>query len=202
MSIKQHTVQQISVDVIEFDESNPNMMSPEQLEALGKSIEKFGYLVPVILGAQKNKRYSIIDGEHRVRAYIARGEREIPAYVIDVTRVEKKILRQVMNKLSGTHDPEKDVSEYSKINTAGKMEELSNFLARDGDELILEAEEGAGLQLEREELKMPQGHTNITLVFGQNEFDGINKRMNYLKKKWHIDDNTAFFIRLMEEVKA
>ena len=76
-----------------FDETNPNILTDEQMKSLKLVMEKFGFLAPVIL----NKDLQVIDGEHRVRVYQELGKKTIPAYVIDVNTINKKMLRQLMS---------------------------------------------------------------------------------------------------------
>ncbi len=108
MKIKEFEIKKVNVDQIKFDKTNPNIVTPEQMKGLEKAIKRFGYLVPVVL----NKKLQILDGEHRVKAYQKLNIKEITSYIIDVDKFDGKILRQVMNKLKGTHDPTKDVSEF------------------------------------------------------------------------------------------
>ncbi len=65
MKIKEFEIKKVDISKIKFDKTNPNIVTPEQMRGLEKAIKKFGYLVPVVL----NKKFQILDGEHRVRAY-------------------------------------------------------------------------------------------------------------------------------------
>ena len=122
MTIKEPEIKNIEIDKIKVDVSNPNKMNQDQFEALKKTIKKFGYLVPVIL----DKELRIADGEHRYLAYKEMGMKQIPAYILDITDPDRRILRQVMNKLKGEHDYELDLKEFEffqnkdKLNLTGK----------------------------------------------------------------------------------
>ena len=89
--VKEIPLQDIPVNDIKFDETNPNVLTPEQMVALKATIKKFGFLAPVIL----NKKLEVIDGEHRVTVYKELKKETIPAYVINVDTINKKILRQL-----------------------------------------------------------------------------------------------------------
>jgi len=56
-------------------------------------------------------------------------KKTIPAYVIDVEKIDAKMLRQVLNKLRGEHDPLKDASEFVEILNAKKLDRLADLLA-------------------------------------------------------------------------
>jgi len=147
--IKELEIKKILVSDIIFDDTNPNELSDEQMKSLKLTMEKFGYLVPVIL----NKDHTVVDGEHRVRIYQELGQKEIPAYVIDVDSIDLKMLRQLMNKLRGEHDKQKDSLEFKSIFEAGKLEEFSQLLATDKEEFehILEKKFDIGFEKPEEE---------------------------------------------------
>ena len=123
---KEIAISNVVVSDIKFDKTNPNELSNEQEKALELTMEKFGFLAPVIL----NKKLSVIDGEHRVKVYKKLGKKKIPAYIIDVDKIDLKILRQLMNKLRGDHNKEKDHDEYKLIFEANKMDVFSELLGK------------------------------------------------------------------------
>lgn len=140
-------VKSIPLSIIKFDETNPNELSKDQMNGLKLTMEKFGYLAPVIL----NENFEVIDGEHRIRIYQELGEKEIQAYVINVNEIDKKILRQLMNKLRGEHDKQKDALEFKSIYEAGKLDEFSKLLAKDQEEFEQILSKKFDIEFEREE---------------------------------------------------
>ena len=83
---KEIPLQNIAVNDIKFDETNPNVLTPEQMIALKATIKQFGFLSPVIL----NKKLEVIDGEHRVTVYKDLKKETIPAYVIHL-KIKKNL---------------------------------------------------------------------------------------------------------------
>ena len=130
MKVKEFAIKKVPISNIKFDNTNPNIVSTEQMEALSKGMKKFGYLAPVIL----NENLEVLDGEHRVKVYESLGEKNIPAYVIKADKIDGKILRQIMNKLRGEHDFKKDTLEYHLISKAGKLNEFADLLAKPEEE--------------------------------------------------------------------
>ncbi len=155
-------VKKIPLELIKFDDTNPNELSNEQMESLKLTMEKFGYLAPVIL----NKDLTVIDGEHRVKIYQELGKKEIQAYVIDVDTIDLKILRQLMNKLRGEHDKQKDSLEFKSIYDAGKLEEFSKLLAqpRESFEAILSRK--FDIDFIKEEQEIPQINRDTDVKLG------------------------------------
>ena len=130
VKVKEFSIKKVPISNIKFDNTNPNVVSPEQMDALSKGMKKFGYLAPVIL----NENLEVLDGEHRVKVYETLGEKNIPAYVIKADKIDGKILRQIMNKLRGEHDFKKDTLEYHLISKAGKLNEFADLLAKPEEE--------------------------------------------------------------------
>lgn len=127
-AIKEYPLQQVDVDSLQFDETNPNQLSNEQITGLRKSMQRFGYLVPIIIDENTNK---IADGEHRALIYKQMGYKQIPAYKLNLKDdVERRILRQVMNKLRGEHDLTKDTQEIITILESGQLTDLAQLLAQ------------------------------------------------------------------------
>ena len=145
-------VKKVPLNIIKFDETNPNELSKDQMEALKLTMEKYGYLAPVIL----NKDFTIVDGEHRVRIYQELGKQEIQAYVIDVDQIDLKILRQLMNKLRGEHDKQKDANEFKSIFDAGKLDEFSKLLAKPKEEFESILEKKFNIDFVKEEDPIPE----------------------------------------------
>ena len=112
----------ISLSDIKTDDSNPNMMNQKQEEALEASFEKFGYVYDIVI----DKKTGIVaDGEHRLKELLKRGIKEAEVKIIDFENdVERRIFRQVANKVRGIHDESKDMEEFKKILKEENMEEL------------------------------------------------------------------------------
>jgi len=106
--VKEHEVKLIEVSKIKLDQTNPNVMEKDKFQALKRNIQRFGFIVPVII----NKDYVIADGEHRFKAAIELGYDKVLTIIIDVDEVDRRIIRQVMNKLHGEHDIRKDIEDY------------------------------------------------------------------------------------------
>jgi ParB-like chromosome segregation protein Spo0J len=118
-------VEFVSVEALKVDKENPNRLSARQFEALKKSIQRFGFVVPVIT----NRDLLIADGEHRLEAAKALGMKQVSVVRLPVDEVDRRLLRQVMNKLRGEHDPKLDAEEFQRIVNAGHEDDLKKLLA-------------------------------------------------------------------------
>ena len=130
----------VKLGELKTDGENPNKMSKEQLERLKASIQKWGFIVPIIT----NKDLLIADGEQRYTAAKALGMSEVSVMRLPVEDVDRRLLRQVLNKLKGKHDKELDQLEYERIIQAGKEDDLKYYLIISNDKLknLLSEEKG------------------------------------------------------------
>lgn len=122
----------VSVDLLRVDSRNPNRMSDEQLSAVVKNIEKFGFIVPVVL----NKDGVIIDGHHRYLAAKQLGMKEVLAVRLDLEDVDARMLQQVLNKLRGEHLPELDEDVYRDILSRDRINEFEELIARPKEDIL------------------------------------------------------------------
>lgn len=107
------------------DPNNPNLMSEEQIIALKKSIETYGWLMPIIT----NEDGLIADGHQRHRAAIELGLQTVSVIKLPIKEVDRLMLQQVLNKLRGEHRAEMDAKIYEILYNEGRMESLAELLA-------------------------------------------------------------------------
>lgn len=119
------------LDIV-FDPSNPNKMSDGQLNALRYSLKKFGQLKPPVI----DQTMTVCDGEHQIRAYMAEGLGTIQVIQVECTPAQRRLIRQTMNKLHGSHDLQLDAEEYKSILEEQNFTELSQLLAIEEAELM------------------------------------------------------------------
>lgn len=122
----EYELKSIPVEELVFDPSNPNVMTEQQINGLKESFQKFGNLVPVII----NQNNEIVDGAHRAATYKEWGLKEIPCFKIPLdTDIDRRELRQVMNKLRGSHDKLKDASELLLLFESNRLKGLAELIA-------------------------------------------------------------------------
>jgi len=114
----------VDVDKLCVDQANPNRMSARQFEALKKSIQRWGFVVPIIT----NKEYLVADGEHRLRAAKDLGIKQVSVVRLPVDDVDRRMIRQVMNKIRGEHDLFLDAEEYYQLVSEGSRDLIKDLL--------------------------------------------------------------------------
>jgi len=129
--IKTHQIEDIEISKIKLDESNPNEMDEMKMEALRKMIQEKGMLQPILID-QDNL---MIDGEHRYLAAKEVGLKKIQCYRLNVTDPERRLLRQTMNKIKGSHNPVEDAYDLIKLSKEYGVNKLSEYLGQEEKQL-------------------------------------------------------------------
>jgi len=117
-------VEPVSVSLLKVDGQNPNRMTKDQHERLATSIKKYGFIVPLIT----NRDLLIADGEQRFEVAKSLGMAQVPVIRLEVEDVDRRLLRQVLNKLRGEHELIADALEFEKIIGAGREDDLKHLL--------------------------------------------------------------------------
>lgn len=69
------------------------------IDILKQRIQQGGDITPIVLTREENGRHLIIDGHHRVRAYLELGLDKIPAIITDLTWQQSEPIRQAESLL-------------------------------------------------------------------------------------------------------
>jgi len=136
----------IDIDSLQLDGENPNKMKKNQLQALRKAIQRWGFIVPIVT----NRDLLVADGEQRLTVAKELGMKQVPVIRLDVEDVDRRIIRQILNKLKGQHVPEIDQEEFLRIIEAGGEEDLRRFLVASDKEInaALSNEEESSIEVE------------------------------------------------------
>lgn len=127
MSLKKHQLETVKLKDLKFDPQNPNEMSSEQVESLEYSLDKFGYVAPIVIDSDN----LVANGEHRARALLNKGVDEIEVIRYDFKNdEERRLFRQTMNKLHGEHSLKRDISEMEHL-MGYNPDELQSLLGFD-----------------------------------------------------------------------
>ena len=100
------------------------MQSKRQFNALKESIKRYGFVVPIIT----NKDLLVADGEHRLKAAKELGLKQLSVVRLPVDDVDRRLIRQVMNKIRGEHDLFMDAEEYYRLVSEGSRDLLKGLL--------------------------------------------------------------------------
>jgi site-specific DNA-methyltransferase (adenine-specific) len=125
--IKYVPSEKIAVSDIFFDDKNPNKMTEAQLQGLEQFMERIGFAVEIWVNKEGSK-YRVIDGEWRVRILQKRGIKFVWAKIFEVKYSEIRIMRQLANKIGGTHEKKKDLAELKAIFEDQNLDDFTKML--------------------------------------------------------------------------
>ena len=87
-----------------FAEYNPRKINDKQKQDLTDSIKRFGFVEPVIVNVNEERKNIIISGHQRVKVAKEMGIQFVPCVELDLTRDKEKELNIRMNKAGGEWD--------------------------------------------------------------------------------------------------
>jgi hypothetical protein len=119
------------IRLLQSDQNNPNITTLKQQEQIWISLQKYGWTYPIVT----NKDGVFADGETRAEVCKKHGEFFAPVLRLPVTDIDRRMLRQILNKLKGKHNRELDNAEYVRILQQGEEEALKSLLASVGERL-------------------------------------------------------------------
>ena len=188
-----------------FDEANPNEMSDEQDESLGKSLNHFGYLGDLIVvnTPDKSGKQLVHHGEHRIKKLMQAGNQWAWGFVKKMSLIEHKAYRQAMNKLHGSHDPEKDKIELEYFAKQNKLEFLSQLIAQPKEQLAILTEDNPLITVDTPMIAHHEDtflHGNIKqlyFMFSNDQYEKIMVKVEKIKKMMKADNNTDMFTNLV-----
>lgn len=127
-------IKEIKIDDLLPSEYNPRKeLTPEDEEYknIKKSIEKFGYVEPIIVNVDN----TVIGGHQRLNVLKELNYEKISCVVVDVNKNEEKALNIALNKIDGIWDDDKLIEIFENLNntelidfTGFSKKEIDNYL--------------------------------------------------------------------------
>jgi hypothetical protein len=115
---------------------NPRKISDQALESLKQSIERFGFVDPVIV----NDRTGVLVGGHqRLKAAKALGLDSVPVVGVNLDEGEEKALNVALNKISGEWDLDLLRGVLEDVQSSGLNLSLTGFSELEIDSLLSDA---------------------------------------------------------------
>ncbi len=129
-----YVIEETAIDDLRPDPANPRRISNEQLVALTRSLQEYGFVQPVL--ARREDR-TVIGGHQRLLAARRLGLRSVPVIYLDISLDQARVLNLGLNKISGDWDQEllarlladlKPIEDIDLALTGFSEEELSKLL--------------------------------------------------------------------------
>ena len=164
------------IRLLKSDENNPNRMSIKQHDEVWKSLQKYGWTYPIIV----NKEGVYCDGEQRADVCKQHNEFWAPVLRLPVSDVDRRMLRQILNKLRGKHNKELDSAEYIRILQQGEKEDLKALLESVGERLpqdLLDREFSVSIPATYEIIVECKDEANQKSIFEKLKLEGYKLRI-------------------------
>ena len=164
------------IRLLQSDFCNPNVTSLRQQEQIWASLQKYGWAYPLIC----NKDGVFLDGEQRVKVCVEHGEFYAPVLRLPVSDVDRRMLRQILNKLKGKHNKELDAAEYMRIIEQGEKDCLKVLLASVGEKLpqdLLEREFSVSIPATYEIIVECKDESDQKSIFEKLKSEGFKLRI-------------------------
>lgn len=116
-------LREVDVDQFVFLRRNPQYLTPHEMESLKKSIERDGFLAPILVRPVKTESgdgFEIVSGNHRAMAAKELGYKKVPAVIVEMDDRSAQRAAVNLNTVHGTPSAEL----------------LAPFLAEMDDELL------------------------------------------------------------------
>jgi len=164
------------IRLLQGDNQNPNRTSINQQEQIWRSLQKYGWAYPIIT----NKDGIYADGEQRAEVCKQHNEFYAPVLRLPVTDVDRRMLRQILNKLKGKHNKELDAAEYMRIIEQGEKDGLKALLASVGERLpqdLLDREFSVSIPATYEIIVECKDEANQKSIFEKLKSEGYKLRI-------------------------
>ncbi|OGS01151.1 MAG: hypothetical protein A2V88_08705 [Elusimicrobia bacterium RBG_16_66_12] len=89
---------------LRLNERNPRLMPPEEMAALRRSLEKWGFVDPIIIRRENGE---VIGGHQRIAAALELGLEAVPVIEVDVSEMDATLLNLALNRIAGRWDEDK-----------------------------------------------------------------------------------------------
>ncbi len=94
----------VNIQKLQAYEHNPREITVTQFSALKTSIQKFGFVQPIVVNKNGN---IVVSGHQRIAAAIQLGMTEVPVIYVDYDKKQEMVANVALNKISGSFSIEK-----------------------------------------------------------------------------------------------
>lgn len=124
---------------------NPRTMPREEMEALKRSLQEFGWARPIIVNANPERRDVVVGGHQRLYAAQELGWDSCPTVEVDLDETREKLLNLALNRVGGEFDTAKLDAMLVGLEEEGADVTIAGF---DGSAPAVEVEPGEAAPVE------------------------------------------------------
>tara|TARA_Y100001937_G_scaffold125135_1_gene191288 strand:+ start:460 stop:1050 length:591 start_codon:yes stop_codon:yes gene_type:complete len=164
-----------------FAEYNPRELTEDQHQDLKDSISRFGFVDPLIVNTNKDRKNILVGGHQRLKIAKELGYKKVPCVEVDLTPEKEKELNVRLNKNTGQWD----------------WDSLSSFF--DNEELLQWGFKNEDLDFfdndYNDEFDLPDGDREpfqqMSFILSDDQIDIVKSALNKAKKKVPFHDSNS-----------
>ena len=126
---------ELSVDVIDTPDWNPNEMDHAMSSRLRVSLERFGNVCPLVVRSIGEDRYETVGGAQRFAVLRELGLELVPCVVVEADDTEARLLAQALNHVVGSDDFGKRAASLRQILESVSHAEVLSLLPETAESL-------------------------------------------------------------------
>lgn len=185
------TIVYVPIEELVFADYNPRRATADQTDQLEKNIREFGFVDPILVNSNPDRKNIIIGGHFRVRVAKKIGMKEVPVVYIDIADIEKeKELNVRLNKNTGEWDWDLLSSHF----------DTSDLLAWG----FSEGEFGMDIGEKNKEIDPTSldGKSTITLSFSGEKYHEILELLQKAKEDYGFETNEELIEDLLKNLNV
>ena len=97
-------LERVKIGDLEPAAYNPRRLTKKEFGQIQRSIEKFGFVEPVVANSNPDRMNIIIGGHQRVKVAKSLGMKEVPVFYINLSEADERELNIRLNKNTGGWD--------------------------------------------------------------------------------------------------
>tara|TARA_R100001443_G_scaffold11427_3_gene20997 strand:- start:5593 stop:6183 length:591 start_codon:yes stop_codon:yes gene_type:complete len=179
-------------------EYNPRQLTEQQHKELVESLEKFGFVDPILINKNKSRKNVIIGGHQRVKVATMLGIAKVPCVELDLSLEKEKELNVRLNKNTGEWDWDMlannfdtdDLLNWGFIEQELGVDSSLTFEVNNNYDETIEYPEDA-----------QTSHVRMIQLFLNDETEPVFKKMELeLRKKFETDNLTDTVFKSLEHI--
>ena len=97
-------VTEVKISDLKPADYNPRKISEAQEKSLQQSLERFGFVDPVVVNQHKTRKNILVGGHQRVKVWGNMGNKTVPVVFVELTKEKERELNVRLNRASGEWD--------------------------------------------------------------------------------------------------
>jgi hypothetical protein len=163
-------VEYVEIEKLKPNKQNPRRITVRQQKNLQKSIEKFGFVDPLIVNSHPGRENVVIGGHQRLEVAKKMGIKKVPVVYVDLTEDQERELNLRLNKNQGEWD-------------WPLLAEFSEELLKEVGFEKAELEKVFPPVLELEEYKWVEDKKKITITYPETKHDEVLELVKDIARK-------------------